>query len=46
MAALAVAIDFMPNLSVPLIGVRSFLSKFILTLNYKTQTFSLESHSV
>jgi predicted aspartyl protease len=36
-----VLIDFMPNLSVPLLGVRSFLSKFILTVNYKDQTFSL-----
>ena len=27
-------IDFMPNLHVPLLGVRSFLSNFILTINY------------
>ncbi|OGB87085.1 hypothetical protein A3H38_02005 [candidate division WOR-1 bacterium RIFCSPLOWO2_02_FULL_46_20] len=37
-----VLIDFMPNLSIPLLGVRSFLSKFILTINYKNQTFSLQ----
>lgn len=37
-----VLIDFMPNLSVPLLGVRSFLSKFILTINYKKQSFSLQ----
>jgi predicted aspartyl protease len=36
-----VLIDFMPNLSVPLLGVRSFLSRFILTINYKNKTFSL-----
>ncbi|MBN1383919.1 MAG: retroviral-like aspartic protease family protein [Elusimicrobia bacterium] len=34
-------IDFMPNLHIPLIGVRSFLSNFILTVNYSKQTFSL-----
>lgn len=39
-----VLIDFMPNLSVPLLGVRSFLGKFILTVNYKAQTFSLKSN--
>lgn len=37
-----VLIDFMPNLYVPLLGVKSFLSNFTLTLNYKTQTFSLK----
>jgi len=37
-----VLIDFMPNLSVPLLGVRSFLSKFILTINYKGQNFTLQ----
>lgn len=37
-----VLIDFMPNLSVPLLGVRSFLSKFILMINYKSQVFSLQ----
>jgi len=35
-------IDFMPNLYVPLLGVRSFLSNFILTINYPDLTFSLE----
>ena len=40
-----VLIDFMPNLSVPLLGVRSFLSNFILTINYKIQTFSLKLNS-
>ena len=35
-------IDFMPNLNVPLLGVRSFLSNFILTVNYPKLTFSLE----
>ena len=35
-------IDFMPNLYVPLLGVKSFLSKFILTINYPEKIFSLE----
>ncbi len=34
-------IDFMPHLHVVLLGVKSFLSKFILTINYLRQTFSL-----
>ena len=36
-----VLIDFMPNLHVVLLGVKSFLSNFILTVNYKNSTFSL-----
>lgn len=36
-----VLIDFMPNLSVPLLGVKSFLSNFILTVDYPNQEFSL-----
>lgn len=35
-------IDFMPNLYVPLLGVKSFLSHFILAVNYPRQVFSLE----
>jgi len=35
-------IDFMPNLYVPLLGVKSFLTHFILTVNYPRQVFSLE----
>jgi len=35
-------IDFMPNLYVPLLGVKSFLSNFILTINYPEKIFSLE----
>jgi predicted aspartyl protease len=34
-------IDFMPNLNIPLLGVRSFLSNFILTVDYPKQMFSL-----
>ena len=34
-------IDFMPNLNIPLLGVRSFLSNFILTVDYPKKTFSL-----
>ncbi len=37
-----VLIDFMPNLSVPLLGVRSFLGNFILTIDYPNKTFSLK----
>lgn len=40
---LPVTIDFMPNLYVPLPGVRSFLNHFILTVNYPQQVFSLET---
>lgn len=36
-------IDFMPNLYVPLLGVRSFLNHFILTVDYPHQVFSLET---
>lgn len=37
-----VLIDFMPNLCVPLLGVKSFLNNFILTINYKDRAFSLK----
>lgn len=36
-----VLIDFMPNLCFPLLGVRSFLGNFILTVNYPNKVFSL-----
>lgn len=36
-----VLIDFMPNLNIPLLGVRSFLSNFILTVDYPNKIFSL-----
>ncbi len=36
-----VLIDFLPNLHVPLLGVKSFLSNFILTIDYPALTFSL-----
>jgi predicted aspartyl protease len=36
-----VLIDFMLNLDVPLLGVRGFLSKFILKINYPKRIFSL-----
>jgi len=36
-----VLIDFMPNLYIPLLGVRSFLSNFILTIDYPNRVFSL-----
>lgn len=34
-------IDFMPNLSTVLLGVRNFLSGFTLNINYPQQSFSL-----
>lgn len=34
-------IDFMPNLHVPLLGVKSFLGRFVLVLNYPKKKFSL-----
>ncbi|OGP58972.1 MAG: hypothetical protein A2V67_19860 [Deltaproteobacteria bacterium RBG_13_61_14] len=37
-----VLIDFMPNLSIPLLGVKSFLSNFILKIDYPQKTFSLQ----
>jgi len=38
-----VLIDFMPNLHIPLLGVKSFLSNFILTIDYPGNIFSLLS---
>lgn len=35
-------IDFMPNLNVPLLGVKSFLTNFVLTIDYPNLTFSLK----
>lgn len=35
-------IDFMPNLDVILLGVNSFLSKFILHVNYPAKQFSIK----
>ena len=37
-----VLIDFMPNLNVVLLGVKSFLSNFVLTIDYKKSVFSLK----
>jgi len=34
-------VDFMPNLNIPLLGVKSFLSNFILTVDYPNRVFSL-----
>ena len=36
-----VLVDFMPNLNTPLLGVKSFLSNFVLTVDYPNKTFSL-----
>lgn len=37
-----VVVDFMPNLFIPLPGVRSFLANFVLTIDYPNKTFSLK----
>jgi predicted aspartyl protease len=36
-------IDFMPNLTIVLLGVKSFLNRFILTIDYPRKTFSIQS---
>ena len=36
-----VLIDFMPNLHIPLLGVKSFLSNFILKIDYPKKIFSI-----
>lgn len=36
-----VLIDFMPNLNIPLLGVKSFLSNFVLTVDYPNKIFSM-----
>lgn len=40
-----VLIDFLPNLKVVLLGARSFLSNFILTVDYGNSTFSFKKTS-
>ncbi len=36
-----VLVDFMPNLNIPLLGVKSFLGNFILGVDYPQKVFSL-----
>ncbi|MCL0066226.1 hypothetical protein M1N79_05060 [Dehalococcoidia bacterium] len=36
-----VLIDFMPNLHIPLLGVRSFLNSFTLRIDYPNKIFSI-----
>jgi len=36
-----VLVDFMPNLRVPLLGVKSFLCDFILNIDYPNKLFSI-----
>lgn len=36
-----VLIDFMPNLHIPLLGVKSFLNTFILKIDYPNKVFSI-----
>lgn len=40
-----VLIDFLPNLNVVLIGVKSFLSRFVVIVDYKNNKFSLKQHT-
>ena len=35
-------IDFMPNLGVVLLGVNSFLNRFVLSIDYPNKTFSIK----
>jgi clan AA aspartic protease len=36
-----VLVDFMPNLHIPLLGVRSFLNNFTLKIDYPNKVFSI-----
>ncbi|MFH1288248.1 MAG: retropepsin-like aspartic protease [bacterium] len=36
-----VLVDFMPNLNIPLLGTKSFLSNFVLNIDYPKKTFSI-----
>jgi predicted aspartyl protease len=36
-----VLIDFMPNLNIPLLRVKSFLNNFVLHIDYPNNTFSI-----
>lgn len=36
-----VLIDFMPNLHTPLLGVKSFLNNFVVTIDYPRKRFSI-----
>ena len=36
-----VLIDFMPNLHIPLLGVKSFLNTFVLKIDYPNKLFSI-----
>jgi len=35
-------VDFIPGLEIPILGVNSFLSNYILTIDYPRKMFSLE----
>lgn len=39
-----VLVDFLPNLNIPLLGVKSFLSNFVLTVDYPNFTFSFKQN--
>ena len=36
-----ILIDFMPNLNIPLLGVKSFLNNYILHIDYPNKNFSI-----
>lgn len=35
-------IDFLPNLQVPLLGMKNFLASFVLTIDYPRAKFSIQ----
>jgi len=37
-----VIVDFLPNLNVPLLGVKSFLGNFVLKIDYPKKTVSID----
>jgi len=41
LVSLEATVDFIPSLGTPLLGVNSFLSNLILTIDYPRQTFTL-----
>jgi predicted aspartyl protease len=36
-----VLVDFMPNLHIPLLGVKNFLNRFVLKIDYPNKKFSI-----
>lgn len=40
-----VAVDFVPSLKYPILGVRGFLEQYVFTINYKREQFSIRTPS-